>query len=528
MDTSKIKVIVIGILATFVALYLGISAATAQSETIAWVVGSAVFLGCLSLGHRIWLLIPFMSALGISLRLPGQPSSALAGQLLMIGFCAPLFLMRKLPFGFVWRELEFWGFVLTLCVVQVYVRHPIGLNVFGGESVGGKPYILYAVTLASGVLLAGLKVPASELKWVLRLSILGGLLGSLISILGVFVPVIGYMTGASYERTDQPNSGDSGGVVDAGAATRIGFLGGLGTRLALWISAYISPLRACLRPLWGLLILFAIVAAMMSGFRNNVIYVGFVFLLGVMYRSGFSGVVLSVSGLIGGLALLAVVNTIHPLPPNIQRSLTFLPGTWEERYRRDAEGSTEWRFEIWREALTSKRWIENKILGDGLGFKSSELASQMNARKGERGGISGFSGHRDAILKSGDYHSGPVQTIRTIGYVGLMFMLIAQVRLAVYAHRQIQRCRDTEWFPLALFVGLPLILYPFFFVFVFGTFSDGAVGFFLGYGMVRLLESNLPLPAYVMRHHGPYILRNRQKLVEAAGANRWETGANRV
>jgi hypothetical protein len=168
MDSKKIQFIIIGILATFVALYLGISAATAQFETIAWVLGIAVVITCISLGSRIWLLIPFMNALAISLRLPGQPDSDLAGLIIVTGFCVPLFLMRKLPFGLAWKEMEFWCLLLTLCVAQVYLRNPVGLNIFGGSSVGGKPYVIYMICLVGGLLLAGLTVPANDLKWFMR------------------------------------------------------------------------------------------------------------------------------------------------------------------------------------------------------------------------------------------------------------------------------------------------------------------------------------------------------------------------
>lgn len=520
MDSKKIQFIIIGILATFVALYLGVSAATAQFETIVWVIGSAVLITCISLGRKIWLLIPFMGALGISLRIPGQPDSGLLGLLLVLGFSVPLFLMRKLPLRYAWTELEFWCLIVTLFVVQVYLRNPVGVYLFGGGSVGGKPYIIFAIYLAGGFYLAGLKVPSSDLKWLLRLSIMGGILNLAISILGTFVYSIGSITGAAQVSDDKLGNEGYGKAVDAGATSRIGYLGGFGNNLSLWISAYMSPLRACMRPLWGVLLLLAISAAMMSGFRNSIMSVGFTILLGIMYRSGFSGVVLSVFGLICGLALLAAINVITPLPPNMQRSLTFLPGTWEERYRRDTKESNEWRFEIWREVLTSKRWIENKWIGDGLGFKASELASQLNMKNTSGLGTSGFEDHREAILKNGDYHSGPVQTIRTIGYIGLIFLLIAQVRLAVQAHRQIQRCRYTEWFPLALLIGIPLVWTPFFFVFVFGTFSGAAASLFLGSGMVRLLENNLPLPAYVLRSRLPYILRTREMFDSGAVVER--------
>jgi len=453
--------------------------------------------------------------LNISLRIPAQPDSGLIGQILFVGFCIPMFLMRKLPFMFVWREMEFWCLVLTLFVLQVYMRNPVGMNIFGGESVGGKPYATFAICLVSGILLSGLRVPVSDLKWVLRLSILGGLLNLAVSIVGTLVPAIGFYTGASKVRSDQPSYLADSSAGDGKIPTRVGFLVAFGTNLALWISSYISPLRACLSPLWGGLVLLAIAAAAMSGFRNTVVIVGFTFIFGIVYRNRFSGLAISIFGLICALALIAVVNIYIPLPQNIQRSLTFLPGTWEERYRKDAELSSEWRFEIWREVLLTNRWIENKWIGDGLGFKASELARQVNMNNA-RIGVSGFDYQREAILANGNYHSGPVQTIRTIGYIGLIFLLIAQIRLAVHAHRQIQRCRNTEWFPLALFIGIPLVISPIIFVFIFGTFASACVSLFIGHGMIRLLENNLPIPAYVIRRWEPYVLRTRPRLAEVA------------
>ena len=501
LNSRSIQGILVLIVGTFLAIWLGLSIVTNQTETILQVVAASVLIGCLFLNRRIWLLVPFMAALNIGLRIPGQPSSLLLAQILVLTFCGLLFLMRKLPFHLYLTELELWMLLLTLSLAQVYMRNPVGVNLFGGDTVGGKGYALYVIALFSALLFSGLRVPATELKWILRLSILGGLMSAGVAILGKFVPVIGYYTG-DYVESDATGGFDDE-VVDAKASTRIGFLSGLSTNLSLWISSYISPLKACLRPLWMLLVLAAVIGAAMSGFRNSIVAVGLTFLVGIVYRSGFAGLLIAVFGGVGGLAFLAVVNTMHPLPPNIQRSLTFLPGTWEERYRKDAEGSSEWRFEIWKEALLTDRWIRNKWLGDGLGFSAVELASQMNSRTGARSGISGFDAHRETILSNGDYHSGPVSTIRVIGYIGLIVFLFAQVRLGVHAHRQIVRCRGTEWLPLALFMGIPLVAAPFTFVFVFGDFKSGTVGFLLSIGMIRLLENNLPLPAYVMRRRVP-------------------------
>jgi len=202
-----------------------------------------------------------------------------------------------------------------------------------------------------------------------------------------------------------------------------------------------------------------------------------------------------------------MVNSSTPLPPNIQRSLSFLPGTWENRYVKDAEESTNWRFEMWKEVLTTDRWIQNKWLGDGLGLTTRELqytlaqkAAKINAK-----GISGFDAQRESMLASGTYHSGPVQTIRVIGHVGLALLLLFQIRLAIHAHRQIQRCRGTEWFPLALFIGIPLIGNPVFFVFIFGEFKAATLTLLLGASLVRMLQNNLPLPAYTKRARLPFL-----------------------
>jgi hypothetical protein len=77
-----------------------------------------------------------------------------------------------------------------------------------------------------------------------------------------------------------------------------------------------------------------------------------------------------------------------------------------------------------------------------------------------------------------------------------LILLLAMIRLAVHAHRQIIRCKGTEWYPLALFFGIPIIAHPFFFVFIFGEYQTGVAAWVLGMAMVRLLEKNLPIPSY--------------------------------
>jgi len=494
MDNSRsIQGILVLIVGLFLAVWLGLSIVTNQMETIIQVAGVSVLIVCLALGRRIWLLIPFMGAVELSIRIPGQPTTLLLAQILVLTFSTLLILMRKLPFRLHMTELEVWLGILTLVVLQAYLRNPVGLNILGGGSVGGRPYVIFGISIMVAIILCGMKVPLGDLRILLRLSILGGLVNFAVLILGAFVPLIGYWTGGSYANAGEANYENAGTVVDTSQATRINFLPTTTRNVALWVSSFISPLRACFHPLWAPLIVFTILGAAFSGYRSSVITVGSIYLVGIAYRGGIPSLLISGLGAVMAVVLLAVVNLIHPLPPNVQRALSIIPGTWEARYVDDATGSTDWRLEIWEEALLTDRWIKNKWIGDGLGFTAQELAFQMNAGKDNRIGASGFDAHRETIMSSGDYHSTLVSGVRTCGYFGTFSLILGTWRLAIHAHRLIRRHRNDEYYSLCLFLGIPLVAAPFWLMIGSGNFGAVASTYILGIAMVRLLQNNLPL-----------------------------------
>ncbi|MGE9270333.1 MAG: hypothetical protein ACQKBU_05970, partial [Verrucomicrobiales bacterium] len=489
-DSQKLKAAAIVVVAIFLALYLGVSVATAQFETVAWVVGVATLLICALMGHRIWMLIPLLGSLNFTLAVPGSPSTTQLSQILVIGFSFMLFLMRRLPFRLRVSEIEVWCFITLFCVVQVYLRNPVGLNIMGASAVGARPYAYFALTFMAAFLFLGLRVNERDLKWLFPLTVTGGCLGFAMSVFGYFVPSIGAYYGAVNVTGDRQ-------IVRTGAeqATRVGFLGNFARNLALWIAAKVSPLRASFHPLWLMPILIAFACAAGSGYRNVLAYIGLTFLAGIFYRDGLKGLI--ISAIVGIVALISLVllNSIVSLPLNAQRALSFLPGNWDSRVVRDAENSTDWRVDMWKEALFTENWIENKVLGDGLGMSAREVqwigtlkATMMNSKLRE----GDLTLQQEIMMASGDYHSGPVHLVRVIGYVGLILVLLAMFRIAVHGHRQILRARGTSWYPLALLIGIPTIVSPLYFVFVFGSFA-GAMGIVLtGGSMVRLLENNMP------------------------------------
>jgi hypothetical protein len=494
MDSSKIKLIFLGIVAAFAAIYLGVSAATAQFEAVAWVVGSLTVISCMMMGRSIWLLIPFLGAVNLILRLPTTPSSLMLAQVLVIGFSLLFFATRKISFRPTLTELEWWMIGLTLMIGQVYIRNPAGVSFAGSDTVGGKAYFTYGLTLISAFYLCWIVVDQKDLKRIFPLVVLGSFVSLGIGVLGKFIPIVGYYTGAKFDMSDSAT-----GAQDLKAATRFVELASFGQKLSLLVSSLKNPLRAALNPLGLLAILISLAAVLYGGFRIGVMAVILTYVVGTWYRGGFVSVLVgSVLGC-GAIAALAVVNLVYPLPPNVQRSLTFLPGTWEQRYIDDAEGSTDWRVEIWIEVLTTDRWIKNKVFGDGLGFSKANLEYVKGLSKMQGTGVSGFDMHRETILANGDYHSGPVSTIRVIGYAGLLFLLVFQIRLMVHTHRQILRCRGTEWYPLALLIGIPIMWQPVFFHVFFGDFRGEAAGILISCAMIRIFQRWLPLPEYSKR-----------------------------
>ena len=497
-SSTSVRAILIFIGAAALALWLGVSVATDQYETLLKVVAAVGFIICVLLGRKIWLLMIFLVAMNVPL-IRGI-STVDVGQALFIGFSGMIFLMRRLPLQFKFGELELWMILVAATVVQVYLRNPVGLNIFGSGAVGGRPYFAVGTAWLTGVLLSAMIIPSSELKWAMRLTIVGSLAGALFTSLRL-------RFGGGGGGEPAGIAGSTGGA----GSSRVVILGYLAPALARIVASYVSPLRACLHPFWAPVILLSFALAAGSGYRNVVASVGIYYLIAIAYRGGFISVVVSSLAAAFGLGALALFNLVVPLPANWQRALSPFPGTWEERYVQAADESTEWRVQMWKEALFTEFWIQNKLLGDGLGFTRRELEMMESMEAGQyfESMGSGLSSQQESMMITGGYHSGPVQTIRTVGYVGLAVLLLAMIRVAVHGHREVLRCRGTEWYPLALFMVIPSIALPFVFTLVFGEFKTATSQIFFAYGMITLMKRNLPLPAYVKPSRMPYILNRR-------------------
>lgn len=494
LNSRSIQGAVIFILGMFVAIWLGLSLVTEQFETLLKVSVASILIVAILLGRRVWLLLILFSSMNVVL-MRGFGTLEI-GQAVFITFSLILFMMRKLRLNFQFRELEVWALLIIICILQTYLRNPVGLNLFGSGNVGGKPYVILGLTITTAAILSRMVVEEKEIRWAMWTTIIG-------SLIGIPGTILRY-GGLGNNPMDQ-------GEPDSLA--RVPVMGVFSALLARILVSWTSPLRAFFHPGWGFVLLVSVAAAGASGYRNSIAMVGLIYLVGICYRSGGFGLFGSLLAGSFSLLLLALINLNFPLPGNIQRALSPLPGTWEAKYKNQAALSTEWRIEMWKEALTSDRWIHDKILGDGVGMTAEQLAQNQRldaTTVGKSASGSGLLVQQENMLVNGSYHSGPVHTIRAVGYVGLIILLLAMIRVAVHAHRQIQRCKGTEWFTVSLFFCVPLIVQPFFFVFIFGEFHTGVAFTVTGIAMVRILENGLTLPKWAPRRRQPYVLKNHR------------------
>ena len=120
---TLIKYVIFIIVAIFVALYLGIGAATDQIYTLAKVVIVGSIAVCLAIGRKIWLVLPLLMGFQLTLKIPGSPSTMELAQVIVCGFVGLSIITSRISWRIRITELEILALLLLVCVVQVYLRN---------------------------------------------------------------------------------------------------------------------------------------------------------------------------------------------------------------------------------------------------------------------------------------------------------------------------------------------------------------------------------------------------------------------
>jgi hypothetical protein len=213
--------------------------------------------------------------------------------------------------------------------------------------------------------------------------------------------------------------------------------------------------------------LFFLLLGMLGGFRSGLILT--VLLFSVMFyfeglmRSRMLPVILLLT-ILGGAVVLPFANK---LPLSIQRTLSFLPIQVDTLAAMDAQGSTEWRLQMWQRVLPEVP----KYLFLGKGYSIDPGALEMAVARMTAG-----QDPWEGSMLSGDYHSGPLSAIVPFGIWGaiaFLWFLYASIK-ALY---QNYLYGDPEFKTINTFLLSAFITKTIGFFFIFGSLFSDLVGF---------------------------------------------------
>jgi hypothetical protein len=482
-------IIGLGILFAFLAgNYVADEDYGALFAVIGGVTAASIFFG---MGRRLYLLIPI--CWGLTGKIGVLPIPFSIAQLVIIAssayFIADIIFKKrteKAPF----ETIDLWIWINLLYLVTVFFRNPVGFAFLGsGERVGGKPYVDLILASMAYLILSRVRITPDYARrlplWILAVAAFSTITGAV----SLFAPEVGIILARFYSSFAPTRLVDN---IQAGE-TRFWFLSTMGTNLIPYVVAQTNPLSLIHIRHFGSLCLYlsGLVMILLSGFRNNIISTILYTTLSVFLRDRFLGAVkiafVYIVLLLGAITL-SFVNI--DLPRTAQRALCFFPGNWDPDAVSDAKDSSEWRFEMWEIALTSDKYIHNKIFGDGFGYARADYERSTLIESGLTT-LTAVEARQEMFLLNGDLHSGPISTIRFVGCVGLVLLLPLMYFVIMKAWRLIHSSMQTDYQICAFFYCIPIIILPIFFLFVVGDYRQYLAEALFSVGLMKSLQKSL-------------------------------------
>lgn len=490
MDSSKIKTILIATLAMFFAIYLGIAAATDKFAAIAWIVGIGSIAILLALGKNVWLLISSCLLLqGTVNALPGSPPVWALGTFVTITIFALRCAMHRRDFMFKPDMLDFAILLQFIAIAQAYVRNPTGLLIFGGDTAGGKPYLTFAAAFLAFFCLSVVRTDMRMYRIAVTMMAVATIADGMLAVLSDYIPLLAMAVLPIYSNANV-GVAISGEAVntDTSIARAGGSFGDLGKALGVICFSMARPLH-CLLPTHPLLFVcmgFSFFMVLLSGFRSLLMYLIVVFMVSAIIKRRYFDIIAIATAGILVLCLLIGSGQIRNLPFGAQRALSFLPIEIDERAREDADKSSEWRFEMWKLALTTDRYIQNKWLGDGFAISAREMRAALDAAQGFG---TGNTDSKEGFMERGSYHGFHVETIRFTGALGLACAIFAMIVFYKKALQLVRYYRYHPIFPYVAFICIPFLIYPFWSLLIFGSYRTDFPQFLATGGLLKMLDA---------------------------------------
>ena len=393
-----------------VCLWLGLMLSTPTSAVSLVGVGAVVVALALPLLLRwhSFLLICLWNAAVVVPFLPGQPPAwvPLAGLSLAIAAVNRTLRHRS---QFIWvPSVAIPLLVLAVVITLTVAIRGIGARAFGSELWGAKRYLWVFGAVLGYFALTAARVQQREANWLAGLFFLSGTTAIMSDL--AFAGGRAFYWLFMFFPTDvafhQAMSADT-----FKRFTGIAWMAQAGTWFML-LRYGIRGILDLLRP-WRLLLFVGLfLFGLFGGFRSSIILFGVLFMTQFWFErllwTRLFFVVLSGALLVGGV----VVGFAERLPLSVQRSLSFLPIEVHPAARQDAQGTLDWRLQMWRVVLPEVP--QYLWLGKGYTFSGTDFVLvQESIRRGM------FTAYEDTLV-SGNYHNGPLTLLIPFGLPGAL------------------------------------------------------------------------------------------------------------
>jgi len=425
-----------------VAIFLAIFVAPDQPFLVIGVcLGLFSIIGVAHLGRRIWILYPLSAGFSGAINLiKGGLTPLQVVSILLVFYC--LYLMKADP-SFRFRTGPSWIFwpllLFTIHLLFLWIKgRDLGLNILGSSKVGGKGYMNTVIPFLGYLAAISIYRPGTIHDRFVPIYILfgyfvDGVLFFVTTLAPSLSPAIFNVYNSVNIEAFQATQVDSFREISSGFVSRFGRSGHLGYVLLAVLQVYIpysrwiSPTKILLGPP---LVLLSLTLSLLSGFRNYFVRYCIVGIIGVWQSFRVYSVFLFLPIFALLAAVCALQGTVFNFPPQVQRTLLFLPGQWDPVIATSAEGSSDFRKDLKR-VYFNEFFHWDSFFGDGYLYAREDLASSQEAfwnRIGYK-----VSEDKDDVIRGfiirRAHHEGIIEIHHLAGHVGTIiwgfFSLIA-------------------------------------------------------------------------------------------------------
>lgn len=363
------------------------------------------------------------------LRVPGVPGGMTVSLVASAGFIGLMLLEKAFS-----RNARTAGSVpqcfalaVTILLVGLASYRGWGLRFFGGSSWGGMQYVQLIIGLLFFSYTRHIKLSEKQAQRMIFFYFALALVPTAITFITRYIPAMSVL---SYIVNFQ-DLGAEGAVRADAQVSRIGFVSIPAVILGYWCLFLFDRDFKISAKVMGVGFL-ALLLAGLSGHRVALVRIGLAAIVYAVLRWRKIPPAIRTKAVVTGLVLLASVYIFSTaLPLGVQRTFSILPGIRVDAVAaRDAEGTSEWRVEMWRKMLPMIP--EYLLIGRGMGYDLREAygAFTLNSDKQSQHAF---------FIATHTYHNGPLWAVIDLGGTGAVLLAGLLVTALVRYGRRLSR-----------------------------------------------------------------------------------------